>query len=382
MAAYNEAKAGKRTSWAAMAFYFLITFEFFYMASPFAIYFYAVYQPGIKLMEYLPGGVWLMSFFLPHLVLETTSPLINLHNYIGAGLASLGLLGFMAAAVQIYYAKIKRKGEVTGFLYRRIRHPQYLFLAVAGLGFLLLWPRYLVLIMYLTMLFVYYLLAKYEEAECLAKFGESYESYLQKTHMFLPVKLPWQKSQADKPVPIRKKALKIALIYGVVMAAGLTLAINMQHMTVHSLYSYVSGNAVYISIAKIGTADLQNIVKTVLADKEVQKRLANIPQDKGLRLVNYVAPRDWFASEIPMNQEGADEGSHFGENFDLSQLKIIFTKAGFSKSPAPNGLDILTQAVPLIPLFEVWYQRQAGLIKRICDLPPRPAYDGIPMPLF
>lgn len=375
-------KRAKRTSWAAMAFYFLITFEFFYMASPFAIYFYAVYQPGIKLMEYLPGGAWLMSFFLPHLVLETTSRLINLHNYLGAGLASVGLLGFIAAAVQIYYAKIKRKGEITGFLYRRIRHPQYLCLAVAGLGFLLLWPRYIVLIMYLTMLFVYYLLAKWEEAECLAKFGESYESYLRKTHMFLPVKLLWQKSQAKQPVSILRKGLKIALAYVVVMAAGLTLAINMQQMTVHSLYSYVSGNAVYISTTKIHVGELQNIVNAILADKEVEKRLANIEQDKEVKLINYVAPRDWFASEIPMNQEGADEGNHFGENFDANQLKIIFTKAGFSKSPAPAGLDILTQALPLIPLFEVWYNQPESLTKIICDLSPSPAYDGIPMPLF
>jgi len=32
---------------ASGAFYLLIAFEFFYMASPFAAYFYAVYGPGL-----------------------------------------------------------------------------------------------------------------------------------------------------------------------------------------------------------------------------------------------------------------------------------------------------------------------------------------------
>ena len=49
----NETETGKgtvqarRALWASFAFYVLIAFEFFYMASPFAAYFYAVYGPGL-----------------------------------------------------------------------------------------------------------------------------------------------------------------------------------------------------------------------------------------------------------------------------------------------------------------------------------------------
>ena len=42
--------------------------------------------------------------------------------------------------------------------------------------------------MFVTMLFVYYLLAKAEERECEAKFGASYLEYKAKTAMFLPLK--------------------------------------------------------------------------------------------------------------------------------------------------------------------------------------------------
>ena len=37
----------KKSFWIAFAFYFLIGFEFFYMVSPFAVYFYSVYRPGL-----------------------------------------------------------------------------------------------------------------------------------------------------------------------------------------------------------------------------------------------------------------------------------------------------------------------------------------------
>lgn len=52
---------------------------------------------------------------------------------------------------------------------------------------LLLWPRFLVLIGYLTMLFLYAVLARWEETQCLAQYGESYRRYLERTGRFLPL---------------------------------------------------------------------------------------------------------------------------------------------------------------------------------------------------
>lgn len=47
--------------------------------------------------------------------------------------------------------------------YARVRHPQYSFLALAGLGLLIVWPRFILLIIYIQMLWFYYLLARSEE---------------------------------------------------------------------------------------------------------------------------------------------------------------------------------------------------------------------------
>jgi protein-S-isoprenylcysteine O-methyltransferase Ste14 len=141
-------------------FYLLIALEFFYMASPFAIYFYSVYGPGLNFLNANPVMAWLSSFFLPHIVFETSSGLLNLRNVLGAALAIIGFLAFCVGAGQLYYHKLARKGAVTGGIYNHIRHPQYLSFAICSLGVLLLWPRYIALIMFIAVLFAYYFLAK------------------------------------------------------------------------------------------------------------------------------------------------------------------------------------------------------------------------------
>ena len=64
----NRSKGSKRLFWTAFAFYALIAFEFFYMANPFAAYFYSVYGPGMDWLQALPVADWTLWFFLPHLV--------------------------------------------------------------------------------------------------------------------------------------------------------------------------------------------------------------------------------------------------------------------------------------------------------------------------
>ncbi len=70
----------RRALWASFAFYVLIAFEFFYMASPFAAYFYAVYGPGLDWLQASGPTSWIIQFFMPHLVSETRSVLIDVHE--------------------------------------------------------------------------------------------------------------------------------------------------------------------------------------------------------------------------------------------------------------------------------------------------------------
>jgi protein-S-isoprenylcysteine O-methyltransferase Ste14 len=166
-------------------FYLLIGLEIVIMISPFAGYFYVGYGPILDFLYGIKATSWLTGFFLPHAVIAKND-LLNFLNALGRSLFSFGLIAFFVGAVQIYSAKIRRKGVVSSILYRWVRHPQYLFLAISGLGLLLFWPRFIILILYISMLFVYYILAKNEEDRMLKQHGDSYAAYMQRTAMFVP----------------------------------------------------------------------------------------------------------------------------------------------------------------------------------------------------
>jgi methanethiol S-methyltransferase len=75
---------------------------------------------------------------------------------------------------------------VTQGLYRWMRHPQYsgffLFLA----GSLVNWPTLPTLLMFPALVVIYFRLARTEEEEALARFGEAYQLYREATPMFVP----------------------------------------------------------------------------------------------------------------------------------------------------------------------------------------------------
>jgi protein-S-isoprenylcysteine O-methyltransferase Ste14 len=167
------------------AVYAIIVFEILFMISPFALHFYSVYGPVLQIFDRWAGTAWLTQFFLPH-ISKTTSPPLNLLHGLAWPLILIGTGLFLGSAIPLYWAKFRRQGAVTTGLYTFIRHPQYVGLALLGLGTLLLWPRFLVLITYVTMLFLYTRLASWEEAQCLAHYGESYRAYQERTGRFLP----------------------------------------------------------------------------------------------------------------------------------------------------------------------------------------------------
>jgi len=181
-------------------FYFLIGLEIVIMISPFAGFFYAGYGPVLNILYDVKATSWLTGFFLPHAVIARND-LLNFLNGLGRFLFSFGLIAFFIGAVQIYSAKFRRKGVVSSILYRWVRHPQYLFLAISGLGLLLFWPRFIILILYISMLYVYYLLAKNEEDRMLKQHGDSYAAYMQRTAMFIPGK-PGQKGFLVHLMPV------------------------------------------------------------------------------------------------------------------------------------------------------------------------------------
>lgn len=56
----------------SIALYFIIILEIMIMVSPFAAFFYAVFNPFLLLLFQHPATRWLTAFFLPHMVLPPT----------------------------------------------------------------------------------------------------------------------------------------------------------------------------------------------------------------------------------------------------------------------------------------------------------------------
>ena len=70
--------------------------------------------------------------------------------------------------------------------YAYVRHPQYAGFILVMFGFLLQWPTLLTLAMFPVLVWMYMRLARQEEREVLAQFGEAYARYAARVPAFLP----------------------------------------------------------------------------------------------------------------------------------------------------------------------------------------------------
>ncbi len=161
--------------------------ELLIMISPFAGLFFTSlrFESLLGVLSQSRLTFWLDGFFLNHAVL-TTSPVLEGQRWLGRYLFALGIWGFVLCALQVYGNKIFRRGIARGLLYRVVRHPQYLCLAVAGWGLLTIWPRFLLLGVWVTMLFLYAGLARFEEMRMTQRFGDAYVQYKASKGAFLP----------------------------------------------------------------------------------------------------------------------------------------------------------------------------------------------------
>ena len=85
----------------------------------------------------------------------------------------------------LYEAQRSRRLAKTG-AYARIRHPQYVGFVLIMTGFLLQWPTLVTLSMFPILVSMYARLAKREQVEMLAQFGEEYRSYMAQVPAFIP----------------------------------------------------------------------------------------------------------------------------------------------------------------------------------------------------
>jgi len=81
----------------------------------------------------------------------------------------------------------QREGRLaTSGPYARLRHPQYAGFALIMVGFLLQWPTLITGLMLPVLLVMYWRLARREEREVAAAFGDRYRDYAERVSAFVP----------------------------------------------------------------------------------------------------------------------------------------------------------------------------------------------------
>lgn len=379
---------GRGPAAALWLFYVVIVLEILFMISPAALYFYSAYGPGLGVLHRSPWTAWLTQFFLPHFS-QTRGAVLALQKPLATVLVLTGLLGFVIGFVQVYVSKLRRAGAVSGGLYRFVRHPQYTSLAVLGLGTLLLWPRFLVLVMYATMLCLYSWLARREEALCLERFGAEYARYLRATGRFLP-RFPWSRREpSDAPSAVDTTGVVTTASRGIgsrvagLARGALVVALAVAAGFVLRDYSLLHVSGVYddevaiLSPATMTAVELRSAFELAATDAATRERLP-----EGGALLVYVLPESWHLADLPAERFEAGSGGHETPgDWDRTRLKVLFT-APRSHAEAPRGFDIVRTAYGREPLSLVHLDLGAGAVVGVDTPPAHVLWGDIPTPMF
>ena len=361
--------------------YLVIVLEFLFMISPVALHFYSSYAPVLNIFHGSRATAWLTGFFLPHFS-ESTSWALNQAKPLGFQLGYVGLFLFLVGAAQVYTAKIFRRGAVTRGLYRWVRHPQYLGLAILGLGVTLIWSRFLVLISYVTMLFLYVLLARWEENLCLAKYGESYRSLQERTGMILPRAVE-KYFHSKAPVENRRQTGRLVAFYFGALAVSLTAAFLLREFSLNHVTSYFDGRTAVLSPALLSKQELVQAYRLASSDAVLSETLRE-DADRSSLLV-YVVPESWFMPDLPLHSEEEIRsvgGGHLSpDTFDRDRFKLLFTRVR-SHADDATGKSIIRSGYALDPVLIVRVDLESDVILSR-EVPPTTVIWGdIPTPFF
>ena len=92
----------------------------------------------------------------------------------------------ISAAWKVLYDAQQTRSLVTTGPYGYVRHPQYVGFILVMFGFLLQWPTILTLAMFPVLTVMYVRLARTEEQDAKAEFGDAYDKYASEVPGFLP----------------------------------------------------------------------------------------------------------------------------------------------------------------------------------------------------
>ena len=100
-----KGKITKLTAFAGVVVFVVVALEIMIMISPFAFFFYSVFNPIFDWLGQFAATRWLTSFFLPHMILPPTLFLKTI-RVAGSAFFIVGALAFIVCAFQVYLGKM------------------------------------------------------------------------------------------------------------------------------------------------------------------------------------------------------------------------------------------------------------------------------------
>lgn len=382
--------------------YSLVMVEVVIMVSPFAFYFYSAYGPTLKWLNHSAATAWLTGFLLPHAVF-TTSPFLEFLRWdLGRYAFGLGLLAFLVLAAQVYGAKLLGRKIVNSGVYRYIRHPQYLSLGLSAFGLFTAWPRVIIFLLLVGMLFAYYRLARVEERRMLA-IDPGYAAYMQRTGMFLPGN-PGGRLYRAVFGRLRNQQIAYWLASAILLVLVLLVGFGLRAYTLrHVMHAVVLPNLEVVSVYPMQPADLRQLTLLALSDPSVQQVLQREGQ---ATFVAHILPHDYG-----MVSMFADVGTRHMTpgNIRLSRFKYLcgwllpflephartdlMGSAGpeyrivFSRVDDPDGrpvsrAQLFALSAKMLPVYIADVDAARQRVARTIDPPRRNFWGDVKMPLF
>lgn len=381
----------KLSSDAILVLYALIMMEGILMATPFGLLLYSFYRPFLEGVRQSVLTAWIAAFFLPHSVYATSSTLIEFIRWKGLYLFVIGLIGFFAFAIQVYRAKLRRKGMVKNFVYSYIRHPQYLFFMLSGVGLLFMWPRMMMLILFTIMSIFYFYLAKFEESRMQAKHPE-YLEYMKKTAMFIPgnpggkifnLLFGW--------IPNQKVAQLIATVLVIIIIFG--GAIGLRNLTIAntSITKIPDKNIMAISIFPHTEQYLRDVVYKTMAYDSVQKALF---EQGNVSFTAHIMPSNYgmlgMFSEIS-KAELSDRRQQLMNNLlnlkdwawgtESDKVKVVFSKIDKPGKIFVPLNEIMDMSAKMTPVLVADLNLATGEVINV-TMTSTTYYGDVPQPIF
>ncbi len=358
------------------------------MATPFGLFLYSFYEPFLTITGKSGLTAWMSAFFMPHSVVATTNPFLEFIRWKGPHLFYIGLFGFILFAFQVYWAKFTRKGVVNHFIYAYVRHPQYLFFMISGLGLLFIWPRMMMLALFTIMCVFYYFLAKSEEKRMLFQHPE-YEAYMEKTAMFIPGN-PGGKLFNLLFSKFRHQRIAVCMtILGVIIIV-FTSAVGLRNLTVSSTskVQMPQKNILAISIYPRDPDYLIDVMNKVLDYEPVRRTLSGLgnagisahilPHDYGMLgmfadITDRAGQRERFLKRTSLKQ--------FIWGTESENVKVVFSKISKPNQSFVPVKEIIDMSAKMTPVMVVDLNVDTGKVSHGRKIDTT-ANGKVPQPIF